>query len=581
MLHRQQRHPCTKFCKLCLTVALPTLIRIVFKFAVVFFLIPSFVVYGAYTVLPDFRHSETLAQARNVYSQLTHLSHVIMTGSRPPGETIADVDGSFFRQHFGVKLESPRDIFAKKLYLEVARDQQAKAERIERTLGRVREKRSRARTHFSPVSHSELDKYCLEWYGPFNMQSGFTEEATEFVLALDKLMPRQVKPISFGGSFEGLMGRNVFEMQHRACHSTEHVISMCHCLSHNWYKTLGRAKCPPDNAKYTIGRTMIESSLKDATMETFVMLANSRMDEIWVPTRYMAGIFENMGVAPDKIIVIPESVDETFFDPMIHETVQMSHDPTAFVFLSIFKWEHRKGWDVLLNAFVREFSADESVDLVILTHPYDALDPIRAYAQFLGDLLNITYDEDFVEIDDESVKIRTHPRVTIYPKLLNASAIASAYKSSHAFVLPTRGEGWGRPIVEALTMELPTIASYFSGPTEFLTEQNSYPLECPELNGMCEPSLPHLRQLMRHVYENRRPGSHDFAALKKHADHENEDERERENRSMHKDADRATVVDVKRARQDIVSRFSRAIVADRIYHHLRNVSARLAASEGG
>ena len=29
--------------------------------------------------------------------------------------------------------------------------------------------------------------------------------------------------------------------------------------------------------------------------------------------------------------------------------------PDRFVFLSVFKWESRKGWEILLRAFVEEF----------------------------------------------------------------------------------------------------------------------------------------------------------------------------------------------------------------------------------
>jgi hypothetical protein len=56
-------------------------------------------------------------------------------------------------------------------------------------------------------------------------------------------------------------------------------------------------------------------------------------------------------------------------------------EPDDFVFLSIFKWERRKGWDVLINAFLEEFRLDEPVSLVILTHPFDASDPIKAYSE--------------------------------------------------------------------------------------------------------------------------------------------------------------------------------------------------------
>lgn len=39
------------------------------------------------------------------------------------------------------------------------------------------------------------------------------------------------------------------------------------------------------------------------------------------------------------------------------------------------------------------------------------------------------------------------------------------YKAGDAFVLPTRGEGWGRPHVEAMSMGLPVISTNWSGIT--------------------------------------------------------------------------------------------------------------------
>jgi glycosyltransferase involved in cell wall biosynthesis len=39
------------------------------------------------------------------------------------------------------------------------------------------------------------------------------------------------------------------------------------------------------------------------------------------------------------------------------------------------------------------------------------------------------------------------------------------YKAGDALVLPTRGEGWGRPQVEAMAMGLPVISTNWSGIT--------------------------------------------------------------------------------------------------------------------
>ena len=38
--------------------------------------------------------------------------------------------------------------------------------------------------------------------------------------------------------------------------------------------------------------------------------------------------------------------------------------------MSIFKWEYRKGWDVLLKSYLTEFSQADSVTLYLLTNPY-------------------------------------------------------------------------------------------------------------------------------------------------------------------------------------------------------------------
>lgn len=44
-------------------------------------------------------------------------------------------------------------------------------------------------------------------------------------------------------------------------------------------------------------------------------------------------------------------------------------------------------------------------------------------------------------------------------------------------MIPSRGEGWGRPHVEAMSCGTPIIATNWSGVTAYLTEQNGYPLQ--------------------------------------------------------------------------------------------------------
>lgn len=59
---------------------------------------------------------------------------------------------------------------------------------------------------------------------------------------------------------------------------------------------------------------------------------------------------------------------------------------------------------------------------------------------------------------------------------ISRAEMREAYSRADAFVLPTRGEGWGLPVLEAMSMSVPAIVTNFSGPTGFVTSENGYPL---------------------------------------------------------------------------------------------------------
>ena len=66
------------------------------------------------------------------------------------------------------------------------------------------------------------------------------------------------------------------------------------------------------------------------------------------------------------------------------------------------------------------------------------------------------------------------PRIVLLPLDLPAAAMPSLYAAADAFVLPSRGEGWGRPLMEAMASGLPTIGTRWSGNLEFMTDENSF-----------------------------------------------------------------------------------------------------------
>lgn len=109
--------------------------------------------------------------------------------------------------------------------------------------------------------------------------------------------------------------------------------------------------------------------------EFSVSACSARLNEIWVPTEWHMDVFRSLmnsyGFPSPRISVIPEAVDTTLFDPAFYEgdnclcndrkDICPNQRGRPFTFISIFKWETRKGWDILLKAYWSAFSASDNV----------------------------------------------------------------------------------------------------------------------------------------------------------------------------------------------------------------------------
>src|SRR5581483_3058829 len=109
------------------------------------------------------------------------------------------------------------------------------------------------------------------------------------------------------------------------------------------------------------------------------------------------------------------------------------------------------------------------------------------------------------------------PQIHFWEERIPTGEMPRLYRAVDAFVLPTRGEGWCRPLMEAMASGLPTIATAWSGLTAFHNERVGYPLKCEVVPvseagareiglyaGHCwaEPDVAELRRLMREVVED-------------------------------------------------------------------------------
>lgn len=116
----------------------------------------------------------------------------------------------------------------------------------------------------------------------------------------------------------------------------------------------------------------------------------------------------------------------------------------ALKILSIFKWEKRKGYDVLLDAFDQAFDAerDESC-LIIKTHAYHSSSD---FERLVREALEAQRGSRPVTPSTTNRQnSQVDPNAFVVKSFLSPMELKGLYKAVDAFALPSRGEGWGRP----------------------------------------------------------------------------------------------------------------------------------------
>lgn len=250
---------------------------------------------------------------------------------------------------------------------------------------------------------------------------------------------------------------------------------------------------------YKIAYTVWESTKLPDSWQASSLLA----DEVWVPSYWLAGILHENGIKKEKVFVVPEGVDIDCFNLDIQPHPFLAN-VSGFKFLSIGKAEPRKSTYELLQAFDAEFQTNESAILVLGCHNH--MIPGFDSVKFL-----------------ESLALRNRHRIVLLQPFPDRATVASIFRACDAFVLPSKAEAWGLPILEAMACGLPTALIHYSGQTEYANSENSYSISY-RLTDIEKHMLPHfqrsddqygkwatpdfweLRKVLRYMYSHRKEG---------------------------------------------------------------------------
>jgi len=221
------------------------------------------------------------------------------------------------------------------------------------------------------------------------------------------------------------------------------------------------------------------------------------MHEVWVSTEWMKKIYKEAGVRA-LINVMPLGTDPNYFHPGIAPA--QFDCPERVRLICNATWEPRKNLRNLIIAFQSEFSTSDNVCLIIKTANMGLVEDVKAEVEAIP-------------------KPAGRAQVYVKEQFLADEELGSFYTAGDAFVLPSRGEGWGMPLFEALACGIPVITTDYAAPAELLRDKSGQPLAGVHFvrakrsraktkyvymsdTRWAEPLLPDLMRKMRYVYKN-------------------------------------------------------------------------------
>ncbi|KKL08664.1 hypothetical protein LCGC14_2573590, partial [marine sediment metagenome] len=215
--------------------------------------------------------------------------------------------------------------------------------------------------------------------------------------------------------------------------------------------------------KNTIGFTMLET---DKVTPTWAQKCN-QMDAIFVPSTFCMSSFMQSNITK-PIRIIPFGID---FDNYTPEGPKLLDNlTTKYNFLFVGQWLQqgdRKNIIGTIRTFLNIFKDNPDVGLILKSYLVGAgtVDKMSIDAQIQGLRQQLGFKED------------QGPKIYLVHGALSEESMIKLYRNADAFLLPTTGEAWGMPLMEAAAMGLPIITTGGTGAESFLNSKYTIMLE--------------------------------------------------------------------------------------------------------
>ena len=168
------------------------------------------------------------------------------------------------------------------------------------------------------------------------------------------------------------------------------------------------------------------------------------------------------GVAPERLRVIPSGLDtDVYSSGRSHAGVAGGLAGPVRVSVGV-RLAAAQGLGRAVARHVATFAVDEGTGLLL------------KISRVQGQQREAIEQQADEVLRGLGTSLAARPDIVLMDDSLTMLQMAALYRSVGAFVLPSRGEGWGRPLMEAMACGLPTIGTGASGNVDFMTRENSF-----------------------------------------------------------------------------------------------------------
>lgn len=233
---------------------------------------------------------------------------------------------------------------------------------------------------------------------------------------------------------------------------------------------------------YKILYTMLEGY----TIPKFYLKAmDGCYDKFIVPTDFVKNIFSKY-IEENRIITIPPGINNVF-NPEIEKNQKVyfkqidykrqfaeitNLKPSGFKFVFSGRLCHRKGYDLVIRAYLEEFTKKDDVSLIIFSLPE------------LNHLYTKEFHEKIFPICSQYYKDNSPP-MFLFDDITDGKYNTALYCSwADCFVYPSRGEGLGLHPLEAAACKIPLICSNNSGMSDYINDDRALVIDTDKVESI-------------------------------------------------------------------------------------------------